>query len=301
MSTPTAFNLSVDFEQAWGDLDRATRDDAFHQQVLAGLDHTPEVLDVLSRTRLPSLWGVVGACCHSSLEELAAVAPRAYAKVEPSLRAMAAHRPQYARALFCPDTVERIARHEFIELASHGFLHLTPRSADADVLREDVAASTAKLGAISGRHIESFIPPENYDWPDAAFSGSGIRFVRHTPSVFAYSYSDPRVPAKFARLWNDFVAPVAHRDEQGRPARLLFLRLDRGARLWDAQLRLFERLLRKRGASLFCFTHPHNLDSPVAVRRFAQFCELVATARDRGDVTFRGFAREIPVAASRPA
>jgi peptidoglycan/xylan/chitin deacetylase (PgdA/CDA1 family) len=294
MSTPTSFNLSVDFEQAWGDLERVTADDAFYQRVVAGLEHTPAVLDVLERTRLVSLWGVVGACCHQSLDELRARAPRAYATVEPRLRALAAHRPGFERALFCRDVVTRIARHQHIELGSHGFLHLIPQGLDVAVLREDVCASTATLRELAGRAIESFIPPQNYRWPDAAFEGSGIRFVRHTPSVFNYEYSDPRVPAKFARLWNDFVAPVGHRDVHGAPAQLVFLRIDRGARLWDTQMRLFERLLRRRGGSLFCFTHPHNLDSPEILRRFAQFCELVAAARDRGDISFGGFAREIP-------
>lgn len=301
MSTPTAFNLSVDFEQAWGDLERVTQDDAFYQRVVAGLEYTPEVLDVLARLRLPSLWGVVGACCHANLGELEAAAPRAFAVVEPRLRALAARRPAFERALFCREVIGRIAHHEFIELGSHGFLHLTPQGLDVEVLREDVTASAATLRALAGRDIQSFIPPQNYRWPDAAFTGSGIRYVRHTPSVFAYDYSDPRVTAKFARLWNDFVSPVGHRDAQGRPARLVFLRIDRGARLWDAQMRLFERLLRRRGGSLFCFTHPHNLDSALVLRRFAQFCELVAAARDRGDITFRGFVREVPAAAGLAA
>jgi peptidoglycan/xylan/chitin deacetylase (PgdA/CDA1 family) len=287
------FNLSMDFELGWGDLQRVTQDEAFYRRVVDGLACTGDVIETLRRNALPSTWGIVGACGCNSLEQLRAAAPEAFNVVQGQLAALSQRRPAYEEVLFCPSVVQRIAGCESIELGSHGFLHLTPGGVPVPVLRDDVCASTRMLGSVSGKPVTSFIPPQNYFWPDDAFAGSGIRYIRHTPWVLGFSYSDPGVPAKFARLWNDFVWPVAESDAHGNQARLLFLRIDRGASLWDAQLRQIRHLLAGAQGSLHCFSHPHNLDTPAIVRRLAQLCELVGEARDRGRLRFGHFFREL--------
>ena len=161
------------------------------------------------------------------------------------------------------------------------------------VLQSDVAASVARLRGL-GRDVDSFIPPQNYFWPDEAFVGTGIRYVRHTPHVCGYAYSDPRRPAKFVRLWNDLVSPVSYADAREPPVRLLFLRIDRGARLWERQLRMIRRLLTSGAGSLYCFSHPHNLDSAPLVHRFTQLCEAVGEAATAGTLTFCKFFRQLP-------
>lgn len=289
-----AFNLSIDFELGWGDLRRVACDDAFLQRVLKGLEQTPAILAALSESGIPSTWGVVGACCADSLEELQARAPGAYPVVEPQLAILAERRPGYRELLFCPEAVRAIGRAAQVELASHGFLHLVPTALALPVLQCDVAASVTSLQGFGSRPLASFIPPQNYDWPDEAFIATGLRYVRHTPRVGGYAYSDPGKPAKFARLWNDLVRPVRHRPRDGDSARLLFLRIDRGRALWETQLRLIRRLLVSGSDSLYCFSHPHNLDSGPLIRRFAQLCEVVAEAAQRGAVTFGKFSREVP-------
>jgi hypothetical protein len=257
-----------------------------------GLEHTPQILAALGS--IPSTWGVVGGCCAASLEELQARAPDAFRLVEPQLATLAQRRRAYREVLFCADIVRTIGRAAHVELASHGFLHLLPARVPATVLRSDVAASVASLQGFAG-NIKSFIPPQNYHWPDEALVGTGIRYVRHTPVVCGFAYSDPRSAAKLARLWNDLISPVSYGGSSTGPALLLFLRIDRGARLWERQLRLIRRLLRSRVGSLCCFSHPHNLDGAHLVRRFAQFCDTVGEAAAGGRLTFGSFFRELPV------
>jgi len=288
-----AFNLSIDFELGWGDLRRVASDDAFRQRVVRGLEQTPAILAALARHAIPSTWGVVGACCAESLDELQQRAPAAYAAVEQQLAALVNRGGTYREVLFCQDTVVAIGRSVRVELASHGFVHLVPGALPLSVLQSDVAASIACLRPLCDGALESFVPPQNYRWPDEAFAGSGMRYVRHTPRVGGYAYSDPHRRAKFARLWNDLVRPVNH-GECGRSARLLFLRIDRGRRLWEAQLRLIRRLLAADSGSLYCFSHPHNLDSRPLVHRFDQLCEAVGDAASRGAVTFCKFFHELP-------
>jgi hypothetical protein len=120
--------------------------------------------------------------------------------------------------------------------------------------------------------------------------------VRHSPRVFGYSYSDPRLPAKLSRLWNDLVRPAWYTDASRGASRLLFLRHDRGAAIWEGQLRLLRRILSRGSGSVFCFTHPHNLDTPAMVDRFAQFCDLIAELQARGHLSFTRFARELATA-----
>ena len=297
-----AYNLSIDFELGWGDLARLTHDDVFYRRVVAGLSQTERVIDILNQSAIPSTWGVVGGCCSHSLAELRDIAPQAYDAVATPLETLSRYRSSYSDVLFCRDVVRAIARSSLIELASHGFLHLTPSGLSPAILQADVAASARVLRQVSGKSIESFIPPQNYHWPDEAFAGSGIRYVRHTPSVFGYPYSDARKPAKFARLWNDFIHPVEYHNSRGESARLLFLRIDRGELLWNAQLALIRRLLTSASGSLYCYSHLHNLDTPLALRRFAQLCDVVGAARDRGRLEFCGFFRDLGTAgAVQPA
>jgi peptidoglycan/xylan/chitin deacetylase (PgdA/CDA1 family) len=288
------FNLSVDFELGWGDLRRVTHDAAFRQRVLKGLEQTPAILAALARSGIPSTWGVVGACCAGSIEELRERAPAAFSAVGLQLATLTQRRHACREVLFCRDAVAAIAQSAQVELASHGFLHLVPTMLPLAVLQSDVAASVASLRTFCAGALESFIPPQNYHWPDEAFVGSSMRYVRHTPSVGGYEYSDPRKPAKVLRLWNDLVRPVGYANRDGESAWLLFLRIDRGARLWEAQLRLIRRLLVCSEGSLYCFTHPHNLDSAVLVRRFGQLCEAIGEAAGRGAVTFTRFFRKLP-------
>jgi peptidoglycan/xylan/chitin deacetylase (PgdA/CDA1 family) len=287
------FNLSIDFELGWGELGRLAADDRFHGRVAAGLEHTPQVLDALTRHAIPSTWGVVAACCAESVEELAAQAPEAFRVVEPQLATLARRRRDYQGVLFCPQAVTRISRTAGVELASHGLLHLLPGGISVPVLRSDVAASVARLRT-AGVPVESFIPPQNYHWPDEALAGMGIRYVRHTPNVFGYAYSDPRPPAKIARLWNDLIRPVSYCGTREYPVRLLFLRIDRGASVWERQLRLIRRLLGAGAGSLYCFSHPHNLDAALLVSRFTQLCEAVREAATAGRLKFGKFFRQLP-------
>lgn len=286
-----AFNLSIDFELGWGELTRVAHDDRFYRRVVRGLERTPQILAALRS--IPSTWGVVAGCCAASLEELQARAPDAFHVVEPQLAALAQRRRAYRDVLFCADVVRAIGRAADVELASHGFLHLLPAGVPTVVLRSDVAASVVSLRGIAS-NLDSFIPPQNYDWPDEALIGTGIRYVRHTPVVCGYAYSDPRRAAKFARLWNDLVSPVSHGGSE-HPARLLFLRIDRGARLWERQLRLIRRLLSSEVGSLYLFSHPHNLDAAHLVRRFTQLCEVIGEAAAAGRLTFSKFFRQLPV------
>lgn len=286
-------NFSMDFELAWGDLRRATRDDAFYARVLGGRAFTEKVLARLEHHSIPSVWGIVGACCSSSLDELRSAAPTAYAEVAGQLDDLQSRRPDFAEVLFCPDLVRRIAASPLVEIGSHGFLHLLPVGLNPAVLREDVLASVNALQRVTGRQLASFIPPQNFEWPDAAFTHSGIRFIRHTPKVFGYAYSDARVPAKLSRLWNDFVLPTRHHSALGRNAKLLFLRIDRGAALWRAQKSLIRRLLDDERGSVYFFSHPHNLDTQLILDRFEEFCGLVAQARAAGGLAFAPFSKDL--------
>jgi hypothetical protein len=157
----------------------------------------------------------------------------------------------------------------------------------------DVLASVKAVRATTGRDALSFIPPQNFEWPEEAFRGSGIRFIRHTPTVFGCPYSDSGTLAKLSRLWNDFVLPKSHYGTNGRDAKLLFLRIDRGALLWNTQKLLMRRLLASGERALFFFSHPHNIDSTSMLGRFEEFCEIIATARQRSGVTFAPFAKEL--------
>jgi peptidoglycan/xylan/chitin deacetylase (PgdA/CDA1 family) len=258
--------------------------------VVDGLARTRDVIALLEQRGIASTWGVVGGCCCASLDELRDRAPRAFPMVSGRLDAALRARPDSEwQILFCPEMVDAIAGSNVIEVGSHGFLHLVPNGVPAAVLRDDVAASVEVLRARTGKDVQSFIPPQNYHWPDEAFAGTGIEYVRHTPVVLGYPYSDPRSPAKFARLFNDFVRPVPH----GGVAKLLFLRIDRGARLWNAQLQLIRRLIEAGDGAVYCFSHPHNLDSDEVLARFTELCDVLAQARDKGELRFRRFFREL--------
>jgi peptidoglycan/xylan/chitin deacetylase (PgdA/CDA1 family) len=288
-----AANFSMDFELGWGDLRRVTHDDAFYARVVGGRILTERVLSLLERYSIPSVWGIVGACCASNLDSLRNAAPAAYQCVAADLEDLRRIRPGYAEVLFCPDLVRRIASSPLVEIGSHGFLHLYPLGLDPEVLRSDVQASVEALRSATGRNAVSFIPPQNFEWPEAAFEGSGIRFIRHTPSVLGFAYSDARAPAKLSRLWNDFVLPTSQRGSDGRDAKLLFLRLDRGDALWRAQKMLMRRLLASGRRTIFFYSHPHNLDTPALLQRFEEFCEIIATARERDGLAFAPFAKEV--------
>ncbi len=287
-----AFNLSVDFELAWGDLDRAAQDDSFYERIRSGLDRCGNVVDVLQRAGIPSTWGIVGGCCCRSLEELRERSAQGYNVVATQLEKLKSRRPEYASLLFCPDAMKPIIGSPLIEIGSHGFMHLVPTHLPVTLLQADIVASVRVLRELTGKAIESFIPPQNYRWPDGAFSQSGIKYIRHTPTVFGHSYSAPDTAAKFARLWNDFVAPVDHSEPSGQNARLLFLRIDRGRMFWKRQLRMLRSLLGAGRGSVYCFTHPHNLDTPAIIARFAEFCDVVAEYRAEGKLVFRKFLRE---------
>lgn len=295
-----AVNLSVDFELGWGDLERVARDDFFYRRVLGGLEQTESVIRILELHRIPSTWGVVGGCCSRSIDELRQRAPDAFPFVERKLMLVREGRTQYAQVLFCREVVETIAGSRLIDLGSHGFMHLVPKGLDTRVLHQDVAISTQTLREISGREIESFIPPQNYVWPELAFAGTSIRFVRHTPRIFGYDYSEPALPAKLSRLWNDLFRPVQHVGSRGESAQLVFLRIDRGESIWCSQMRLIRKLFARGAVSIDLFTHPHNLHAPQVVERFAHLCELIAEYHDRGRLTFRKFIRELVPRPSPP-
>src|SRR5262249_49741931 len=130
------FNLSVDFELGWGDLKRVAHDDAFYERVVRGVALSPEVVEVLARHRIPSTWGVVGGCSCNDVDELRVMAPRAFAAVQSDLDELCAHRRRPSEVLFGRRTVEMIGRQDYIDLGSHGFLHLIPAGMPTDVLRE---------------------------------------------------------------------------------------------------------------------------------------------------------------------
>jgi peptidoglycan/xylan/chitin deacetylase (PgdA/CDA1 family) len=287
------FNLSVDFELGWGDLLRVARDEQFYRRVLGGLEQSNRVADLLAARGIPSTWGVVGACCLESLQGLGEAAPGVFASLAEPLRELSERRKSYTEVLFCRAHIAAIARAPLIEVGSHGFMHLLPMGLPTSLLRDDVIASVQTLRVTTGREIVSFIPPQNYHWPDEAFRRTGIRYVRHSPTVLGYSYSDPRIPAKLSRLWNDLIRPSRYARKVAERSRLVFLRVDRGGAVWKSQLLMLQGLLTRGAGSVFCFTHPHNLDTPLRVQRFAQFCDQVAELRERGRLSFRNFAREL--------
>ena len=290
-----AFNLSVDFEMGWGDLERLAVDDVFYRRVIEGNGHVAEVIQLLGRLGMQSTWGVVGACCYADIEELRQSAPRSFHAVGSQLSALVARRADYSQALFCRGTVEAIARAAHIELASHGFLHLVAPKNSLATLQEDVAASVRALGQFSRETVRSFIAPRNFYWPDEAFSKTQIKYVRHAPRILGQSYSDVNIPARLARLWNDFILPTKTESSNGTAALLIYLRLDRGASLWSSQLRLLRRLLTSGSGLLYCYTHPHNLDTPHSISRLQELCELVGECRERGKLVCPPFAREVGV------
>lgn len=288
-----AFNLSVDFELGWGDLDRLAYDDVFYRRVVCGSERSQSVIELLSQRGIPSTWGVVGGCCCSSVDELREAVPQAFFVVDRQLEALTRRRVVYSEVLFCPDKVEAIARSSLIELGSHSFTHLVPTGLQASILQDDVAASVRVLSNLAGRSIVSFIPPKNYHWPDEAFNQSSIKFVRHTPDVYGQPYSDPHIRAKAARLWNDFVRPADHFSSTGERVRLCFLRVDRGRLLWEAQLLMLRRLLASGNGSLFCYIHPHNLDTSLFVQRFLDLCDVIEESKGKGKLVYRKFFREL--------
>ena len=81
-----AFNLSVDFEMGWGDLERLAVDDVFYRRVVEGNGHVAEVIQLLGRLGMQSTWGVVGACCYADIEELRQSAPRSFHAVDSRIR-----------------------------------------------------------------------------------------------------------------------------------------------------------------------------------------------------------------------
>ena len=293
-----AFNLSVDFEMGWGDLERLAVDDAFYRRVVEGNGHVAEVIQLLGRLGMQSTWGVVGACCCGDIDEVRQSAPRPFRAVAGQLNELASRRSDYAEALFCRGTVEAIARAAHIELASHGFLHLVAPKNSSATLQEDAAASVRALGQFSGKPVRSFIAPRNFYWPDEAFSETQIQYVRHAPRILGQNYSDISTPARLARLWNDFISPTQVESSNGTAALLIYLRLDRGASLWSSQLRLLRRLLTSGSAVLYCYTHPHNLDNPHSISRLQELCELVGECRERDKLICPPFAREVAIAST---
>jgi peptidoglycan/xylan/chitin deacetylase (PgdA/CDA1 family) len=273
-----AFNLSVDFEMGWGDLERLAVDDVFYRRVIEGNDHVAEVIQLFGRLGMQSTWGVVGACCYGDIDELRQSAPRSFHTVGSQLNALLARRADYSRALFCRGTVDAIARAADIELASHGFLHLGAPANSSATLQEDVAASVRALAQFSRKTIRSFIAPRNFYWPDEAFSKTQIKYVRHAPKILGQSYSGISIPARLARLWNDFILPTNIESSKGEAAVLIYLRLDRGESLWSSQLRLLRRLLTSGSGILYCYTHPHNLDTLHSILRLQQFANSSANA-----------------------
>jgi glycosyltransferase involved in cell wall biosynthesis/peptidoglycan/xylan/chitin deacetylase (PgdA/CDA1 family) len=297
-SRTIAFNLSVDFEMGWGDLERLANDDVFYRRVIEGNAHVMEVIQLLGRLGLQSTWGVVGACSYADIGQLRDRAPRSFQAIEGRLKALSGRRADYLQALFCPGTVEAISRAAHIELGSHGFLHLEASQNPPATLQEDVIASVRALRQISGKAVQSFIPPRNFYWPDEVFSETQIKYVRHAPRILGRTYSDIRTPARLARLWNDFIRPTRAESSMGEAALLIYLRLDRGASLWNSQLRLLRRLLHAGSGMLYCYTHPHNLDTRAAIWRLQELCELVGEYRERNKLICPPFAREVGIASA---
>ena len=282
----------------WGDLALLANDDVFYRRVIDGNDRVAEVIQLLSRLGMQSTWGVVGACCYADIEELRQSAPRSFHAIGSELNALMARRAGYSQALFCRGTVEAIARAAHIELGSHGFLHLVAPQNPSATLQEDVAASVRALGRISGKAIQSFIAPRNFYWPDEVFSETQIKYVRHAPRILGQCYSDIRIPARLARLWNDFIVPTKAEGPNGEAALLIYLRLDRGANLWNSQLRLLRQSLSSGSGVLYCYTHPHNLDNRVSISRLQELCEIVGEFRERGKLICPPFAREVGIAST---
>src|SRR5689334_11686060 len=115
-----AFNFSVDFELAWGDLQRAAQDDGFYRRVREGMQFCGTVVGMLTRSGIPSTWGVVGACSCQSLDEVAARAPEAFAAVKAQLDEITKRRPGYPSVLFCPQFMSTLSGTRGIEIGSHG-------------------------------------------------------------------------------------------------------------------------------------------------------------------------------------
>jgi peptidoglycan/xylan/chitin deacetylase (PgdA/CDA1 family) len=288
-----AVNFSVDFELAWGDLSRAGRDAEFRRKVEAGSSNVPQVLEILETHQIPSTWGIVAACCVSDVDQLQRIAPPLLESAHGALNELQQSCEGWRGLLFRPDLVRSVAASSLVDVGSHGFLHLTPRSASSEMFAEDVRISIRLLQDTVRGPVVSFIPPRNYFWPDQVYAGTGVHFVRHTPRIFLYQYSDPRRGAKFARLWNDLVSPVATEDANGAKAWFVFLRTDRGDAVWRRQRSLLHDLVERREGSLFCYTHPHNLDTAVSLARFGEFCEMVSSARQRERVAYRSFLRQV--------
>ena len=154
------------------------------------------------------------------------------------------------------------------------------------------------LGQFSGKTVRSFIAPRNFYWPDEVFSETQIKYVRHAPRILGQRYSDVRIPARLARLWNDFILPTKAEGSNGAAALLIYLRLDRGASLWNSQMRLLRQLLTSGSGVLYCYTHPHNLDTPQSISRLQELCEIVGECRERGKLVCPPFAREVGIAST---
>ena len=288
-----AVNFSVDFELAWGDLARAACDTDFRRRVDTGSSNVARILEILEAFAIPSTWGIVAACCIPDMDRLQGIAPALFDAVRDPLSELRRSCEGWRGMLFRPDLVKAVAASRLVEVGSHGFLHLTPRTASSDTFVEDVRVSVRLLEETLQRPVASFIPPRNYFWPDRAFAGTGIHFVRHTAVLFLYQYSDPGRGAKAARLWNDLVSPVANEDADGGKVWFAFLRTDRGDAVWRRQLALLRNLVEHREGSLFCYTHPHNLDTAVSLARFGQFCDMVSSAQQRDLVGYRPFLRHV--------
>lgn len=287
-----SLNISIDFELGWGDLGRLSSDEVFYNRVKGGLQQIGNIVEALQVSHVSSTWGIVGGCCCSSLDDLFDAAPQVYQVVKRDLQAVASRR-DLSGALFCNDVVKEIAKSPYIEVGSHSFFHLVPTQLEHWILRDDVAASIKAISGSTGKQVSSFIPPQNYYWPDEAFAATTIRYVRHTPSIFGYEYSQPCTGAKLSRLWNDLVAPAGYRVGKQDNVYLFFLRVDRGSYVWQAQVQMFRRLLKTATGSVFCYIHPHNLDKPLFVQRFKDFCAIVADAREKGMLSFCNFFREL--------
>jgi hypothetical protein len=59
-----AFNLSVDFEMGWGDLERLAADDMFYRRVVEGNTHVAEVIQLLGP--ILERFGAVHLCRRNS-------------------------------------------------------------------------------------------------------------------------------------------------------------------------------------------------------------------------------------------
>lgn len=263
----TGLNLSFDCELAWGDLERCAHSDSYATAVLRGREATGEVIDLLGRYGLRSTWGVTAAIACSSLADVEREAPQSYAAIGDAVVRALGGRADRERLLFDQDMIRLLAEAPGVEIGSHGFTHLEATKYPAAVLRADLAASVRVLERFSRNPVESFIPPRNCLWTAESLLGTGIRNVRHVPTVLGSHYGSDGGWARGARLFNDLVQPATSLGSDGQPCWLVFLRLDRGKLVFRQQVGMIRRIAGRKRGTLYCYLHPHNVATPTARRR----------------------------------